>query len=133
MFTLRAFQNKHNEQTNIHVDVFDANHRLLLSHSDVAHLDWETCVFQIYPSDAHKQTFYMLPEGHALFLFVKNNDDDNDDYALLGQTRMRDEYIYFKPMQRPVYALWLIVAPNADQAKDIVTRNNYRHVDRSAD
>lgn len=105
MFTLRVFQNKHNDQTNTHVATFGDNHTLAIDHSDLAHLDWETCVFQIYPTNAQRQTFYTLPDGHSLCLF-------DQEGALLGQTHTRDEYIYFKPIQRASYTFRLVVTKN---------------------
>lgn len=112
MFTVRIFQNKQNDQTNTHLGTFDDNHALTLYDSDLSHLDWDTCVFQIYPTNTHTQTFYTLPDGQTLFLFV--------GHALLGKSHLCDEYIYFKPTRQPVYTLRLVVAPNAERANEII-------------
>lgn len=117
MFSLRVFQNKHNEQTNTHVTTFDDRHCVSIQHDpDLAHVDWESCVFQIYPTQTEKHTFYTLPAQHALFLF--NVAEGNVE--LLGQTRAHDEYIYFKPTKRPRYTFRLVVAETVDKAKELL-------------
>jgi hypothetical protein len=76
-------------------------------------------VFQIYPANADKKTFYALPDNRALFLFI---DSDEGRSALLGQTHARDEYIYFKPIKQPVYTLRLIIAADLGKAKAALNR-----------
>lgn len=105
MFSLRVFQNKNNEQTNTHVALFDAQNTLKLTAESLAHVDWESCVFQVYPADAKTHAFYALPEKHTLYLY-------DGESCLLGQTSLRDEYIYFKPLQKAAYAFRLVMQRN---------------------
>jgi hypothetical protein len=91
-YSLRVFQHKAPDRyTNTHFKNFNSDNRVTITREDFELLDWETCVFQVYPSDVQVHSFYTLPKGYALRIY---NDKTQ---ALLGETSLSDQYIYFKP------------------------------------
>lgn len=91
-YSLRVFQHKTPEKyTNTHFKNFNSENKVTIMKEDFELLDWETCVFQVYPSNIQVHSFYTLPKGHTLHLY---NDKTKE---LMGETSLSDQYIYFKP------------------------------------
>lgn len=92
LYSLRVFQrNKKGEYTNTHLKLFELDGNVTITRLDLEALDWESCVFQVYPSNPQTQSFYNFQNGQSLQLFnTKTN-------ALVGRTSFADQYIYFKP------------------------------------
>jgi hypothetical protein len=91
-YSLRVFQHKAPDKyTNTHFKNFNSENKVTITREDFEILDWETCVFQVYPSNVQTHSFYTLLNGHTLCLY---NDKTQ---ALMGETSLSDQYIYFKP------------------------------------
>lgn len=92
LYSLRVFQrNKNGEYTNTQLKMFELDGTVTITQKDFETLDWESCVFQVYPSNPQTQSFYAFKDGQSLQLFnTKTN-------TLVGQTSFADQYIYFKP------------------------------------
>ena len=92
LYSLRVFQrNQKGEYTNTQLKRFELDGTLTITTKEFETLDWESCVFQVYPSNPQTQSFYAFPDGQSLYLFNTKTD------ALMGKTSFSDQYIYFKP------------------------------------
>lgn len=112
MFSLRVFQHKDGEYTNKHVKMFDDKNELTITIEEIREIDWNTCIFQVYPRDSATQSFYSLPDGKSLFLF------DLGSKMLLGKTCLNDQYIYFKPATNLCNSvIWLCFAETDQKAR----------------
>lgn len=114
MYSLRVFQKAGKEYTNTHVKMFDAqNHSVTLTQEDFKTVDWETCIFQVYPADPTVNAFYTtITKDSSLFLFHMRTG------LLLGETSFPDQYIYFKPdSPNQDYQVVLCVAEDVYKAR----------------
>jgi hypothetical protein len=113
MFSLRVFQTtKGNVHTNTHVKDFTAENKIDLVNEDLKNIEKkEECIFQVYPINTEKNTFYTLPKGHGLYLY------DLDSCLLIAETKNHDQYIYFKLLQREKYRFVLITAESVQKSR----------------
>jgi len=112
MFSLRVFQHKDGEYTNKHVKMFDERNELKITQEEIQKMDWNTCMFQVYPRDYTIQSFYSIPEGKGLYLF------DLTTKMILGKTLLADQYIYFKPASNLCdTSIWLCFAESDQKAR----------------
>lgn len=115
MFSLRVFQSKGNSHTNTHVKDFDANNKILLLEDDLKNLkdEKQDCIFQVYPTNTGKTTFYTLPQGKGLYLY------DMDSRLLMGETKHYDQYIYFRVLPQKRYRFALVMAETVQSSRSL--------------
>jgi len=114
MFSLRVFQTKNQNHTNTHLKHFTNENKIELTNEDLKSIEnREECIFQVYPTNIEKQTFYNLPLNHGLYLY------DLDSSLLIAETKNHDQYIYFKLLQREKYRFVLITAENVQKSREL--------------
>lgn len=114
MFSLRVFQNKGYDCTNVHLKDFDDKNQVNLTRDDLKYVEKiEECIFQVYPFNTQKETFYTFPKGHGLYLF------DLESRLLVGETKNHDQYIYFRLLPRESYRFVIIIAESIQVSRSL--------------
>ena len=80
----------------------------------------DECIYQIYTGDSSK-TFYTIPTGMSLFVFLLRND--NASFELAGQTAEVDQYLYFYMKHGVHCGVVVACAKDEQEAKERLVKN----------